>query len=144
MSQVQSSNDDVLLELESIDTRVETLNTNGAKESKQDTMITSLQNIESNTAGSGLGDTGAASSVAVSITSVTIIAANTARREVIIRNDTNNNMYLAHGATATTSSAIKLKKGDTYIEDKYTGIISGIWESVAGGGNAQITEIDVA
>ena len=144
MSQVQSSNDDVLLELESIDTRVETLNTNGAKESKQDTMITSLQNIESNTAGSGLGDTGAASSVAVSITSVTIIAANTARREVIIRNDTNNNMYLAHGGTATTSSAIKLKKGDTYIEDKYTGIISGIWESVAGGGNAQITEIDVA
>ena len=144
MSQVQSSNDDVLLELESIDTRVETLNTNGAKESKQDTMITSLQNIESNTAGSGLGDTGAASSVAVSITSVTIIAANTARREVIIRNDTNNNMYLAHGATATTSSAIKLKKGDTYIEVKYTGIISGIWDSVGGGGNAQITEVDVA
>jgi hypothetical protein len=144
MSQVQSSNDDALLELESIDTRVETLNTNGAKESKQDTMITSLQNIESNTAGSGLGDTGAASSVAVSVTSVTLIAANTARREVIIRNDSNNNMYIAHGGTATLSSAVRLKKGDTYIEDKYTGIISGIWDSVAGGGNAQITEVDVA
>jgi hypothetical protein len=144
MSQVQSSNDDALLELESIDTRVETLNTNGAKESKQDTMITALQSIDTNTAGLGLGDTGAASSVAVSITSVTIIASNTARKEVIIRNDTNNNMYLAHGATATVSSAIKLKKGDTYIEDKYTGIISGIWDSVAGGGNAQITEVDLA
>lgn len=144
MSQVQQSNDDLLLELESIDTRVETLNTNGAKESKQDTMITSLQNIESNTAGSGLGDTGAASSVAISATSVTLIAANSARRQVIIRNDTNNNLYIAHGATATLSSAVKLKKGDTYIEDKYTGIISGIWDSTGGGGNAQITEVDVA
>jgi hypothetical protein len=144
MSQVQQSNDDLLLELESIDTRVDTLNTNGAIESKQDTMITSLQNIETNTAGTGLGDTGAASSVAVSITSVTLVAANSARREVIIRNDTNNVLYIAHGGTATLSSAVKLKKGDTYIEDKYTGIISGIWDSVGGGGNAQITEIDVA
>lgn len=144
MSQVQQSNDDLLLELESVDTRVETLNTNGAKESKQDTMITSLQNIESNTAGSGLGDTGTASSVAVSITSVTLVAANADRREVIIRNDTNNDLYIAHGGTATTSSAVKLKKGDTYIEDKYTGIISGIWDSAGGGGNAQITEVDVA
>ena len=144
MSQVQNSNDDLLLELESVDTRVETLNTNGAKESKQDTMITSLQNIETNTAGTGLGDTGAASSVAVSITSVTLIAANSARREVIIRNDTNNTLYIAHGGTATLSSAVKLKKGDTYIEDKYTGVISGIWDSASGGGNAQITEVDVA
>ena len=144
MSQVQNSNDDLLLELESVDTRVETLNTNGAKESKQDTMITSLQNIETNTAGTGLGDTGAASSVAVSVTSVTLVAANSARREVIIRNDTNNTLYIAHGGTATLSSAVRLKKGDTYIEDKYTGIISGIWDSASGGGNAQITEVDVA
>jgi hypothetical protein len=144
MSQVQTSNDDLLLEAESTNTKLDTLNTNGAKEAKQDTMITSLQAIETNTAGSGLGDTGAASTVAVSVSSVTIIAANTARREVIIRNDTNNDLYLAHGATATTSNAVKLKKGDVYIEDKYVGVISGIWSSVAGGGNAQITEIDVA
>jgi hypothetical protein len=143
MSIVQQSNDDLLLELESLDARVETLNTNGAKETKQDTIITSLQNIESNTAGTGLGNTGTASSVAVSITSVTLVAANTSRREVIIRNDTNNTLYIAHGSTATLSSAVKLKKGDTFIEDKYTGVISGIWNSVAGGGNAQITEVDV-
>lgn len=144
MSTVQASGDDQLLELESIDTRVETLNTNGAKEAKQDTMITSLQNIEANTAGTGLGDTGAASSVGISATSVTIIAANTARREVIIRNDTTQDLYLAHGATATLSSAVKLKRGDVYIEDKYIGVISGIWSSTGGGGNAQITEVDVA
>ena len=144
MSQIQTSNDDLQVELESANTKLDTLNTNGAKEAKQDTMITSLQNIESNTAGTGLGDTGAASTVGVSITSVTLQAANSARREVIIRNDTNNDLYIAHGATATVSSAVRLKKGDTYIEDKYTGVISGIWDSVAGGGNAQVTEIDVA
>ena len=141
MSQVQSSNDDALLELESIDTRVETLNTNGAKESKQDTMITALQSIDTNTAGLGLGDTGAASSVAISATSVTLLASNTARTEAYIRNDTNQTLYIAHGATATVSNVIKLKKGDTFIEDKYTGVISGIWSSVGGGGNAQITEV---
>lgn len=144
MSTVQQSNDDLLLELESIDTRVETLNTQGAKESKQDTVITELQAIKDNTAGGGLGDTGAASSVAVSATSVTLVAANADRKEVIIRNDTNNNLYIAHGATATLSSAVKLKKGDTYIEDKYTGVISGIWDATGGGGNAQITEITKA
>lgn len=139
MSAVQESNDDLLLELESIDSRVETLNTNGAKESKQDTMITELQSIASNTDGLGLGDTGTSTSVAISATSVTLVASNADRKQVIIRNDTNKVMYIAHGSTATTSSAIKLKKNSVYIEDKYTGIISGIWNS-SGSGNAQIIE----
>ena len=132
MSVVQQSNDDLLLELESIDTRVETLNTNGAKESKQDTMITELQSIAANTDGLGLADTGAASTVAISVSSVSLLAANADRKQVIIRNDTNQDLYIAHGATATTSSAIRLKKNDVYLEDKYTGVISGIWGSVAG------------
>jgi hypothetical protein len=140
MSVVQQSNDDLLLELESIDTRVETLNTNGAKESKQDTMITELQTIAANTDGLGLADTGAASTVAISVSSVSLLAANADRKQVIIRNDTNQDLYIAHGSTATTSSAIRLKKNDVYLEDKYTGVISGIWGSVAGGGNAQIIE----
>ena len=140
MSVVQQSNDDLLLELESIDTRVETLNTNGAKESKQDTMITELQSIAANTDGLGLADTGAASTVAISVSSVSLLTANADRKQVIIRNDTNQDLYIAHGSTATTSSAIRLKKNDVYLEDKYTGVISGIWGSVAGGGNAQIIE----
>lgn len=141
MSQVQQSNDDLLLELESLDTRVETLNTNGAKESKQDTMITSLQAIQTNTSGLADGDTGAATSVAISATSVTLLSSNASRVEAYIRNDTNQVLYIAHGATATLSSAIKLKKGDTFIEDNYTGVLSGIWDSASGGGNAQITEV---
>lgn len=140
MSQVQQSNDDILLELESIDTRVETLNTNGAKESKQDTVITELQSIAANTDGLGLADTGSASTVAISAASVSLLAANADRKQVVIRNDTNQDLYIAHGATATISSAIRLKKNDVYLEDKYTGAISGIWDSVAGGGNAQIIE----
>jgi len=171
MSTVQQSNDDLLLELEnvdanlttlntnvakeskqdtiitslgSIDTELGTLNTNGAKEAKQDTIITALNSIDTNTSGLANGDTGAGSTVAVSVTSVTLVAANSVRVEAIIRNDTNNNLYIAHGGTATLSSAIKLKKGDVFIEDNYTGVISGIWDSASGGGNAQITEVDVA
>jgi len=144
MSTVQSSGDDLLLELESVDTRLETLNTNGSKESKQDAANLLLADIKTNTDGLGLGDTGAASSVGISATSVPLIVANVDRKEIIIRNDTNQDLFIAHGATATLSSAVRLKKNDTYIEDKYTGAISGIWTSAAGGGNAQITEIDKA
>jgi len=140
MSVVQQSNDDLLLELESIDTRVETLNTNGAKESKQDTVIAELQTISANTDGLGLADTGASSTVAISATSVTLLALNADRKQAIIRNDTNQDLYITHGATATTSSAIRLKKNDVYLEDKYTGVISGIWSAATGGGNAQIIE----
>jgi len=144
MSEIQSSNDDLALELEQANTKLDTLNTNGSKEAKQDTAITLLGDIKTNTDGLGLGDTGVASSVAVSVSSVTLVALNVDRKQVIIRNDTNSNLYIAHGATATTSNAVKLKKNDVYIEDKYTGVISGIWDSVAGGGNAQITEVDKA
>jgi hypothetical protein len=87
------------------------------------------------------GNQGTAYTVPVSLTSVVLIAANPDRKEVIIRNDSNHNMYIFHGATATLTSAIRLRKEDTFIEDKYTGVISGIWDSVAGGGNAEITEV---
>jgi len=140
MGVVVKSNEDLLLESQSTNTKLDTLNTNGAKESKQDTMITSLANIETNTGGFGLGDTGAESTVARSVTSVTILAANASRVEAIIRNNSSTTMYLSLTGTATTSSTIELLKGDTYFEDKYTGIISGIWNS-AGAGNAIVTEV---
>ena len=140
MGNVVKSNEDLLLEQQSTNTKFDTLNTNGAKESKQDDMITSLANIEANTSGFGLGDTAAESTVSRSATSTTLIAANADRVEVIIRNDSNGTMYISLTGTATTSSTIELLKGDTFFEDKYTGIISGIWSS-AGAGNAIITEV---
>lgn len=141
MGLVVVSNEDLLLEAQSANTKLNTLNTNGAKEAKQDTMITSLSDIATNTAGFGLGDTGSESSTSQSATSVTILAANANRVEAIIRNDTSKILYLSFTATATTSSAIKLNKGDTYIADKYTGVIAGIWDSAAGGGNARVLEV---
>lgn len=140
MGVVVKSNEDLLLEQQSTNTKLDTLNTNGAKESKQDTAITALQSIETNTNGLGLGDTGAETTVARSATSVTILAANASRAEAIVRNDSNATLYLSLTGTATTSSTIELLKGDTYFEDKYTGIISGIWDS-AGAGNAIVTEV---
>jgi len=140
MGAVIKSQEDLLLEQQSTNTKLDTLNTNGAKESKQDTMITSLASIVSNTAGQGLGDTGAEATVSRSATSVTLLAANASRVEAIIRNDSNETLYVSLTGTASTSSSIELKKGDIYIEDKYTGIITGIWGS-AGAGNALITEV---
>jgi len=107
---------------------------------RREVEVAKMQTLIDAVDGLGLADTGAASTVAVSITSVNLLAANAGRKQVVIRNDTNQDLYIAHGATATVSSAIKLKKNDVYLEDKYTGTISGIWGSVAGGGNAQIIE----
>jgi hypothetical protein len=143
MSLVIKSNEDLLLEAQDTNTKLDTLNTNGAKEAKQDTAITALNSIVTNTDGLGLADTGTGSTVSQSATSVTIIAANVDRKQVIIRNDANQALYLQHGATATTASAVALEKGDIYIEDKYTGIISGIW-SGAGAGAARVNEQDKA
>lgn len=143
MSLVIKSNEDLLLSSQNQETALSTLNTNVAKEAKQDTMITSLSNIDSNTAGFSLGDTGAATSVSQSATSVTILASNVDRKEAYVRNDANQDLYLNYGATATTTSPIKLSKGDTLVVDKYTGVISGIW-SGAGAGNARVLEVDKA
>jgi len=144
MSEISSSGDDQLLEAQSTNTKLDTLNTNVSKEAKQDSANLILSDIKTNTDGLGIGDTGSGTSVGISATSVTLISANTDRKQVIIRNDTNQNMFISHGATATISSAVRLKKNDSYIEDKYTGTISGIWISASGGGNAQITEITKA
>ena len=140
MSGVIKSNEDLLLEAEGINTKLTTLNTNGAKESKQDTMITALSAIQANTGGMGLGNTGGESAVSRSATSVTLLASNAARVEVVIRNDSSETMYVSLTGTATATSAIKLLKGDSYINDKYTGIITAIWDS-AGAGNARILEV---
>ena len=108
-------------------------------------LIDANAELDNISAGVAPGDTGAASSVAQSATSVSLIAANAARREVIIRNEPQGNetLYVAYGAAATLNEAVALRKGDVLIEDKYTGELFGIWSS-AGSGNARITEVDKA
>ena len=139
MSGITVSGENALLEAQSTNTKLDTLNTNVSKEAKQDTQITALNSIVTNTTGLGLGTTGTQTTVARSATSVTIVASTAGRKQVYIRNDSTVELYLALGATATVGKGIKLNKNDVYIEDKYTGIISGIWAS-AGAGNAEIVQ----
>lgn len=136
MSQIQRSNEDLLLEQQNSVAELQTLNTNGAKESKQDTAISILQDIEANTQSSSTGKeatVSALTSVAASTSSVSLLAANADRVEAIVRNDSNQELYIVLGATATTSAAIKLKKDDVFVIEKYTGAISGIWDTGASG-----------
>ena len=81
--------------------------------------------------------------VAASATSVTLLAANATRRGVIVHNDSNADLWLKFGATASaTSYTVKLGPGDLYESPSspvYPGIIHGIWS--AADGAAQITEL---
>jgi len=79
--------------------------------------------------------------VAGSVTSVTIRAANSARRSLIIYNDSASDVYLAYGATASTTSFTILlpSLGTTTITGaEYAGIVTGIWNTAVG--NARVTE----
>jgi hypothetical protein len=86
-------------------------------------------------------DSSAITSVAASVTSVTLLASNTARKGATIFNDSTAKFYIKLGATASTSSFTILMLGSGYYELPfgYTGIIDGIWASATG--NARIAEI---
>lgn len=73
--------------------------------------------------------------------SVTILAANTARKEALIFNNSTANLFVAFtGTAATTAFTVKLAADASYVlpSPLYKGIISGIWD--AANGTAQITE----
>lgn len=87
--------------------------------------------------------TPAQSSVAGSVTSVSILAANTGRLGATVFNDSTSALYLKLGATASaTSYTVKMFQND-YFETPfgYTGAIDGIWDVATG--NARITEVTV-
>lgn len=79
--------------------------------------------------------------VAVSTTSSMLLASNGSRKEAVIFNDSAANLFvrLSSSAASATAFAYKVAAGATVIEDKYTGVITGILDS--GTGNAQITEV---
>lgn len=84
------------------------------------------------------------SSVAASVTSVSLLAASDARAGATIFNDTtdsSNFLYVKLGATAsTTSFTIKMNPGGYYeVPYGYNGAIDGIWTVASG--NARITEL---
>lgn len=85
------------------------------------------------------------SSVGDSITSVTLLAANTSRSEVYILNDSTATLRISLSSTATSSSPYILRAGEglairSNADGKvYMGIVSGIWDS-APGGYARVVE----
>lgn len=81
------------------------------------------------------------SNVDASASSVTLLAANTARLGATIVNDSTVTLYVKFGATASTTSYTVKLIADAYYEVPfgYYGIIDGIWASATG--VARVTEL---
>lgn len=86
------------------------------------------------------GSTSTTTQVGDSASVVTLKAANTSRVKLVIVNTSTAVLYVKEGSTATTSDwTYRLEQYDGSIIDDYTGIVTGIWDSDAGGG-ANVTE----
>lgn len=90
------------------------------------------------------GSKGTVSSVAVSTTSATVLAANGDRKYAIIHNASGGTLSLRFGSDAATTSAggftVNVSDGSAYeVTGVYKGAITGILD--AGSGNVSVTEI---
>lgn len=82
-------------------------------------------------------------SVASSASSVSLIAANAARKGLIIQNTSTAILYILLGggtATATTAHSVQIASNGYYDIGGFTGAVSGIWASA--NGQANITELE--
>jgi hypothetical protein len=85
------------------------------------------------------------SSVAASVTSVTVLAANASRLGATVFNDSTATLYLAFSASAasTTAYTVQLAAGGYYELPNsglaYVGAMTGIWS--AANGSARVTEL---
>ena len=72
--------------------------------------------------------------VAASTTSAVLLAANSARKGATIWNNSNNNLFIDLGPTASaaTYSARLISGGYYELPFQYTGAISGIWDGTNG------------
>ncbi|MHC5768718.1 MAG: hypothetical protein ACYTXI_24465 [Nostoc sp.] len=100
-----------------------------------------LYNPAAVTVAESTSGTSTPTTVASSITSVTILAANSNRKGGTIWNDSLATLFLEFGATAAPNAFVaKLYAGGYYeIPFHYTGVISGIWS--AANGNALVREL---
>lgn len=87
-----------------------------------------------------LADTATVTSVAGSVSSVELKAANTRRKALIIANDSATTLYVKYGTAASaTSYTHKLETDDEVVIDDYNGVVHGIF--LVAVGNARITEV---
>jgi hypothetical protein len=79
-------------------------------------------------------------SVAGSVTSVTLLASNASRRGATVYNDSNANLFVKFAATASSASFMVKLDANGYLEVPfgYTGIIDGIWN--VANGDARVVE----
>jgi hypothetical protein len=72
--------------------------------------------------------------VSASTTSVSILAANPQRKGATIWNNSNNNLFIDFGATASAAAftAKLFSQGYYELPFTYTGVISGIWDGTNG------------
>lgn len=83
----------------------------------------------------------AITTVAVSAVSAVLLALNAARRQVVVQNTSNQTIYIAFAATATTAAFTILIGKNGYWESQmnsYTGVMSVI---ASGAGNVVVTEV---
>ena len=103
-----------------------------------------LDNIEAVVSGAinikpVLADNCSVVNITASLTEVSLQAANTLRREVIIQNNSNGILYVLCGAGVTaTNYNWKLKRGDHLTIDAFRGELRGIFTNAVG--FAMVTE----
>ena len=81
--------------------------------------------------------------VASSLTSVSLVLANTARRTLTLFNDSGKTLYICIGATATVNTAFYIALPNEFYRMErpiYQGEISGIWTGGGASGHAHISE----
>lgn len=103
---------------------------------KTDRKTTDLELIKTNTFGA-LSDI---ISIEATNESVDLLGSNKNRKEAIINNNSNKIMYVCFFSPATIETPIKLNPDEIWIEDRYLGGITCIWEAGVEG-VALITEV---
>lgn len=92
--------------------------------------------------GTSAAGTGATTSVASSATTVTLLAANSARLGATVYNDSTQVLYLLLGAGTASASVytVQIAAGSYYeVPFRFTGVLTGLWASA--NGSARITAI---
>lgn len=80
-------------------------------------------------------------SVGFSDASVSLLSANVTRKEAIIKNTSSKILYLCFFTPATSTTPIAIDPGDCWVEDRWLGLMYGIWEAGVSDGAAIITEV---
>lgn len=80
-----------------------------------------------------IANTQITTTVAASVTSVLLRAANSTRKQISIRNTSTKVLCICFFTPATTSTPFCLNKDEVWVFDKYKGDIYGIWDTGATG-----------